>query len=545
MELSTQTRNAIASRQLFALAASEADVTTSTDASGIRLVSGLVVPFDVEVDRGFFTGIFRADSTELPDDLSTVKLLVDHDHRAPVGYGIEATKDADGLRMTFAVPTDHPRSAEYLQDLDALLKDGFSVGVEYTSDTVDAIVARMFGEDDATGPIELGAVVREVSGLAVPAFNGARVGFRPATLATFGTIPNQKEPAPVIPDTIPGTIPDPAAPAAELPTVAELATAVRAELGGAFAAPVAHPLSAYATFDEFASAVWNKEPGVRELARFALANQITGNNPGVIPPAWVTEIAGIVDAGRTLIQALGGPRALPSDGMTLTWPTFAGDLTTLIGEQTTQKTEVTSARVDITQGTQAIKTYAGASDIAYQLLRRSSPAYRDAYERILALAYALVTERAFEDFVEAAATALVVGATGTVAQIKAALFKGSRAVKSATGLPASVVAVASNIFDTWGGIDGLTPQQYGTQNVPGTADASSLRINISGLEVVDCPAFATGLVVVTNPIAAQWWEDGPFPVSADDVAKLGLDVGLWGMGAPKLQAAGIVKLTAA
>jgi len=79
---------------------------------------------------------------------------------------------------------------------------------------------------------------------------------------------------------------------------------------------------------------------------------------------------------------------------------------------------------------------------------------------------------------------------------------------------------------------------------PTCASASSLRINISGLEIIEAPALPDGTVIVTNAGAAGWFEDGPFLVTAEDVEKLGRDVAIWGMGATGIfLPSGVVKIT--
>ena len=74
------------------------------------------------------------------------------------------------------------------------------------------------------------------------------------------------------------------------------------------------------------------------------------------------------------------------------------------------------------------------------------------------------------------------------------------------------------------------PPQYGTSNQSGTAPASTLAINVSGLPIVRAPFLTGNTHLVLNGEAAGWHEDGPFPVSAEDVAKLGQNVGDLGVG---------------
>lgn len=305
-------------------------------------------------------------------------------------------------------------------------------------------------------------------------------------------------------------------------------------------------LSRFASFGAFVDAV----RGGDSSALAAFADQLTENNPGVIPPAWLQDVKGIVDVGARAIAALGGPASIGDAGMALDWPYFDGDLSTLVGEQVTQLTGVTSVRVDLKQGTTPLHTYAGGSTIAWQLIQRSSPAYMAAYLRIMAAAYAVVTDKAFATALHTGATAGDTidfdGAGTTAAQIRNAIFDASDAVDNATGAPATCVLAAPDVFRAIGSKDGLGTPAYGVQNVPGVAQASDLRVDVSGLPVIKVKGVPLGFAIVTNPIAARWHGTGPLPASADEVLKLGRDQVLWGMGATALYTdAGVIKLGAA
>jgi hypothetical protein len=261
-------------------------------------------------------------------------------------------------------------------------------------------------------------------------------------------------------------------------------------------------------------------------------------------------VFGIVDTGRPSIVALGGPRSPGDTGLDVYWPYYAGDLTTIVGQQMAEKTDIVSVKVSFLRGQATLKTYAGGSDVSFQLQRRSSPSYMSLYDRILQIAYGLTTENAFADALFAGAGATVIydplAADADGADLKAALFAMSAAVKRATGSPASAVLVASDVFAHLGGQAWLQPPQYGTQNTPGIASASTLRINVSGLEITEAVSLPAGAMIATNPQAAAWLEEGPFLVTADDVSKLGTDVAIWGMGTPGLFVpGGVVKAAAA
>ena len=293
------------------------------------------------------------------------------------------------------------------------------------------------------------------------------------------------------------------------------------------------PLAKFRSLGEYALHLAENRD-VDQLLHRALADQITSNNAGVVPPAWVQTVKGVFDLGRPAITAA-GIQPIPSSGMEVDWPYFDGDLSALVEEQTTQKSAITSVRVDLKKGSADLKTYAGGSDIAYQLIRRSSPSYREAYMRIMANAYAAVTDTVFATAVDTASTASAATwdpATGDGVALHKALFAASIEVETATGIPATYVLAASDVFPAVGGQ--VVPAQYGTVNTPGTGAASTLTVNVSGLPVVHARGLPSGSLIVSNGEAAAWAEDGPFTVAADDIEKLGQDVAVWGMGAAVL-----------
>lgn len=304
----------------------------------------------------------------------------------------------------------------------------------------------------------------------------------------------------------------------------------------------ANPLAAFRSLGEYSQAVYRGEIETR-----ALIDQITTNNPGVLAPNWVQDVKGIISQGRPGIAALGVESAGAS-GMDFAWPYFDGDLDAIVAVQATQKTDVNSVRIDIKKGSASLATFAAASDISYQLLMRSTPSYLDAHNRIMAASYAAVTDNAFVD-------ALVTGGTASSvdydlagdtdgAKFRAAVFTASMEVEAATGSPASVVLVASDVFGKIGGWDKFVPTPYGTVNVPGTATASTLAVSVSGLPVVHDRHLAAGSIIVTNGLAASWIEDGPMFADAEVPNKLGRDVAIFGFGVAAIYLPkGVVKVT--
>jgi len=245
--------------------------------------------------------------------------------------------------------------------------------------------------------------------------------------------------------------------------------------------------------------------------------------------------------GRPVITAV-GLRPLVDGGMEVDYPYFDGDITTLVGEQLTQKSEITSVKVSLKRGSAPVKTYAGGSDVALQLIRRSSPSYRDAYVRIMAAGYAATTEAAFCAALVAGGVAGPAAAGTTPADIRAAIFAASVQVEDATGVPATVVAAASDVFIALGGA--MESSAYQVSNVSGTSSAATLAVDVHGLRVVHGRFLAPGTCIVTNGSAAHWEEDGPYTITALDVPRLGEDTAVYGLGAALItNPAGVVKAT--
>ena len=306
-----------------------------------------------------------------------------------------------------------------------------------------------------------------------------------------------------------------------------------------------HPLAKYRSFGEYSKAVY-----AGEIESRALVDQITSNNPGVMPPNWQLEIRGIIDLGRRVIQGVGGPESAGTTGMDINWPYFDGSLTSIVEAQANEKGEVNSVRIDLEKGTATLATYAAGSDISYQLLERSSPSYLDGHNRVMLASYSTVTDRQFtkdlwddgsgiQDYDFAADT--------TGAGFREAVFGASVTCEDATGVPASAVFVSTAVFKKIGGWSTFFPEVYGVQNVSGVATASNLRVNVSGLPVIRAKYLDTNAAynaIVTNGQAARWVEDGPRLATAENVAQLGRDISIYGYGTTAAYLpAGIVRMT--
>ena len=329
----------------------------------------------------------------------------------------------------------------------------------------------------------------------------------------------------------------PAAQAVDLPTVAELAAQVAVELDKLHGAST-HPLAQFSTAGAFYQAFTEADDaGKRELSvAFALVDQTLADNPGLTPPTWRTRIIANLDRRRPAIS-LFGTEGIGDTGMTIHWPYFDGDLDALVAQQLAEGDELASVKVSIKEGNKSILTGGAASNITYQTLARTSPAYIGAYQTIMDAAWARFTEAKCEAAVQAAATSVErVNLAGATAKkdYAAQLFDLSGQVEDATGAPAEFVLCGT---DVWGDLGGLyidTPARYGTQNTAGQADARNQTLEVAGIEHRRAPFLAPGQTIVSNAEAAKFAETGAMLATAEDVAKLGRQVATWGMYVPLL-----------
>ena len=274
---------------------------------------------------------------------------------------------------------------------------------------------------------------------------------------------------------------------------------------------------------------------LRSYAVRALADVVftSGANAALASGNLVTsDIKRIVNGGRPAITAFGGPRGLgDTAGLTLEWPYFDGTLSDYVGAQSAEKAEIESATIDIKLDTEALKTYAGGADISYQVLRRGNPSVLDAFGRIMLAAWAVVTDAAFVTELESGSvtvdTAEAISAHD-LAEFTSDLVTASLAVQAASGQPADFVLASTTLFARLANL--IIPSSIQIAGAS-TADIRGLSFQLGNVPIIHVPSITAGKGIVSNPLAAAWFEDGPFQVSAEDVAHLGRDVAYWSLGA--------------
>jgi hypothetical protein len=503
-----------------------------------RRVAGVVVPFGDPSGPASNNGQrYRFSSPPLNVD-DPFDLVREHDDDRPIGRGELSAESAALLGSARLFTTRDGDDA--LVEAQEGVRAAFSAGVEILSSTP---------ADDGVIDVHEWNLTH-VAQVRRPAFAAARITDVAASAAAESP---ERNPAMADPVTLPAgesvtvtaaggdseseataPAPDAAASLSARPVAAAQLSAadVRAMIDARMDAGngAGSPLARFASFGEYADAA-RRDPEIR----FALADQITTNNPGVVNPHWLTEIKGIIQRSRPLISAFGTES--PGDaGMSVDWPYFDGDLSAIVAAQATEKTPVNGVRIDIKKGDAPLGTLAAGSDISYQLLSRSSPSYREAHDRILTASFAVVSDATASAAVLATdgighVTYDPAGADADGSKLRAALLEASLTVNDATGQPAEFVLAGRTSFLAVASKPQVMPSPYGVQNVSGTADARSLSVSVSGLDVIYAPGLTDDAIIVSNGAAGSWFDVGPFFATAEDVAKLGQDVAIWGMGA--------------
>lgn len=479
-------------------------------------------------------------------DTTTANLAADTTGRTLAGlavpFGVPSNPSADGHRYQFSsAPDNADELVDVVQEHDKAALVGRLSAPWEAGDTGLNAVARVFATSRGNDVLEeyregartgfsVGAAIHTFTTLAdgvrdVTSWSADHLGVvrRPAFSSAQITVHASAQERPTMPETTPK--PD----VVELPTIAELAAQVAEVLKPADGT---HPLAQFNTFEQFAAAFQAGDAERREslMAAFAVPDQITTDNPGVIPPGWRSEIKMRLDARRPAISSFGSI-GLPDAGMDANWPYLdpTTNLDAIIAKQSAEKTDLNGVKIKILKATEPIKTAGTVSDISYQLLMRSSPSYLAAYLRICMAAWARYTEAQFEAKLLAAGTAGGTVTTSNADTFAGQLFEASLAVQDATGSPADTVLVDKASFIALGKLPTLRNSKYSVQSVAGVASASTLRIDVNGLDIKYGPFLPANTMIVGNGDAAKFAETGPMIATEENVVKLGRDVAVWGM----------------
>lgn len=422
--------------------ATEINLTANT---AKREISGLIVPFnsrgytsagEVVFEKGAFGEITA----------SKIKLLRDHRIDQPVGRMIQVNETAQGLEATFKLGSS-TRAQDTLLEASEGLKDGLSIGAKLDQ----------WSEKDGVIYVSA-ATIKEVSVVTEPAFSEARIA-----LVASATEP-EIEKETVMTETNPVAETEVSVEAAEVKASAHTpATQV-------FTAP---RVNTNVTAGQYAMAQIKATQGDSDARDLVAALQVAtvAENTGMVPPNYLKDVIGIIDAQRPFIDSI--ERApLPQFGMKVFTPVLGAQASVAL---TAEGAEFSSTDTAVTFQEDTIVKFAGAGTLDIELIDRSDASFLDLYLRELAASYAQKTD-AYASNIAAQNSAVSTGST---------IYK----------------AIADGIADSYG-IMKRTPRNLLVSNGGGSGD-----IDFSGLlgavDTTGRPLYAAASPMNANGLVSQ------------------------------------------
>lgn len=498
-----------------------------------REITGRVIPYGEQIlvrgrPESFTIGVLG--------DITAAKVkLFDHHDRA-VGKAIALEEREDGAYASFYV-SKTARGNELLE----LASDGvlsFSPGFVPGTQTRDGVHTRIKS-------------MPEVSLVSMPAYSGAQV------LA----VREQENPAMSVSEPTEYTEPAPVADPVDLSPLEtrmdslttqldKLQTTVEAPRPAASA----HKITPLRWFHAVVQEQFNKTTEYRErleedfqaalpqiLETRALDN-VVGTYPQATPS---TDASGLVleeFVGSQLVNVLDTRRPLFASMGSFPMPRSGVARIPIVTQHTevaargVQKTEVPSRSLIVDSALHEAIWYAGAVDIAIELIRTSEIGVLDLVWNDLLGQYAIATEGALADLFDAAVTAggfTFTGAalpTATYAAFAEAVATAAITVRTNTGAPATRLAVtAAQWIDLVAMIDGNDRRMFAANpsNSDGTLGFTAESFGLpGGITVFYAPGIARAYLY--NEDAFKVADGGPERVEALNVALMGHDLGLLG-----------------
>jgi len=258
-----------------------------------------------------------------------------------------------------------------------------------------------------------------------------------------------------------------------------------------------------------------------------LDDVITTDNPGMVPPAYLTELIGVIDNSRPFLSST---RRLPTpeSGMSMVVPVINQRPT--VAKQATEKQEVDSTKTLIGTSTFNAVTIAGAGDLSIQIIKRSSPSFLNLWIELLAEAYAIESE-------DIALQALFddIGGVGAATALNPEdLNLGAAFVSSFDAIrrPPDTIWLSTQAVGEFIDAKATTTNQPLYPGLAASATAAGgITGVISGLRPVHVPSLdAHGAYALVGPSAGfAWAEDGTYTLQVDVPSKAGRDVALVGI----------------
>ena len=491
-------------------------ITLTAADSKKRTLTGRIVSWDEQGSTSAGLTVFEKNSIDFS---KPIKLLLEHDRTRPIGKMIDVTADENGIEATFKVAATIAGDDSLLEAAEGL-RDGFSVGVKINEWKNDEGVLKI-----------MSSTLQEVSLVTDPAIDSARV----AEVAASET-PENSEATAEETTTEENTVSEINS---EAPIATEAVEAAQAPVVTANYVAYTKPrIDTNVTAGQFLSAQVRAIQGDNDARDLVAALQIAtvSENTGTVPPNYLREAIGIIDASRPFIDSI--ERApLPATGMKIFTPVLGTQATVA---QTAEGVEFSSTDTTVTYQEDTVVKFAGANIVNVELFDRSAVdggSFADLLVRELAASYAQKTD--------AYAAKIAVNACGSTSDstIYKAIAKGIADSYNVMRFTPNRLMVAPSggedgidFAGLLGAVDGSQRPLFAAaapQNAAGLVSQGSTNGTIAGLDLIVDPNYTGdnsnvkyGLVY---PSAAMRFHESPrIELRATQVANGRIEIGLYG-----------------
>lgn len=335
-----------------------------------REITGRVVTWG---ERGYTSAgetVFEPKSIEFG---KKTKLLLEHERTRPLGTLKSYEITDEGVDATFSVARTSA-GEDALVEASTGLRDGFSVGVKVDS----------WENKDGVMHISAAKLI-EVSLVTDPAIDSARVSDVAASENTE-EVPTEEVPLTEGEGLVSETVSE--------ATVTEAVEASKPQVTAAApTAPVAYTsprVNLDVTAGQYAYAQIQASRGDADARDLVAALQVAtvAENTGMVPPNYLRDIIGVIDASRPFIDSIESA-PLPASGMKIFTPKLGTKASVAV---TAEGAEFASTDTSVTFQEDTVVKFAGAGILDVELLDRSEPGFLDLYLRELAESYAIKTD---------------------------------------------------------------------------------------------------------------------------------------------------------
>jgi hypothetical protein len=279
-----------------------------------------------------------------------------------------------------------------------------------------------------------------------------------------------------------------------------------------------------ARFDSIAvRAGMTREQARERVLTRAVANTITSDVPGLLPPQHLAQIIDVISTARPIVTSA---RQITLQNGKLTYPKITQRPT--VSKQAAEKTETPSQKMVVAMNEVLADTFLGAGDLSWQTINWTVPDALLLWFQLAAEAYAIQTETA-------AGATIVAAATPDSVPVASDDFPGwYAAIVAAAGMVMTNARVRADTI--WADVAtgfklaGLASNMAPVFNAAGTINATTGQGSIAGMTLVTSPGLSNPAVIVGNSQLLLCAETAGAPVELRAVEPSigGMEVGVIG-----------------